>query len=1265
MPSVADILSGARRSKPSQTYADDDDLDDFIDDDDDAEEDLDEEEREQRRLERKEQRRRQKARGKALGMDPSKLGFDRESWEVLHEVFGQGDEYDWAMEAAPPVDEEMDEEGASRKKKITYKDVFEPAQIAAKMLTEKDETIKRLDWPERIQLALPSGTGIDLHDTKIEGEKLDEAALWVSTQISRRCDTLFIDPNGPEHQHYPAWLNCVREMISSVLNEGLEAPYLFAHRLDDLEIAAPGDAFEQTRMIQFLRERELHSLVDAALKFRTLMLRKDALLQLFVKINAIELGISQEDAQDLTTSTMGEKFLTMINKATQLEEISDLTEYLVMKYGPTIRQAQALEAGADDLVSELDEDLRGARSTTFKKSTMISDYEKMKETPISQLVTRFGLTVDQVAENISNGFKLHHTEDEMAQPYAMAGDFIDGPLTNAENVMKAARNMLANELGKHPFVKREVRLFFKNHATISVSPTERGMTKIDEQSPFFNFKYLLPKPVPQFLEIPPPPPTADPDFRGKTPRLPVPSQVQFLMALQAEKEALIDFSVNLDPDELERLGTRLNEAWTSDGYSDYSKSWNHQREETVKEALEKFLLPMGQVWVKEWLREQCRAFVAERSEIGLMRRIRVQPYQSESMKARKGRDDVEDDAGATDPNVPVVMAVSNGEGRARKDMVQVVVLDSLGRLRRTTRFEHLQRPPPEPEHEDPSDRAKRLAEEDPRAAFVALCKEFRPDVIVVNGFKVGVEKLKGLVEDAAEQAQSELMKELEYQPEDTALLKMDVIYTFDDVARLYQNSQRAADEFPELTKLGRYCVGLARYVQSPLQEFAALNDDLTTISFYEHQKWAPVELVRKHLEHALVTVVNEVGVDINKLLQDSYSQNMLQYVAGLGPRKAAVFIRAVNSSLNGRVVNRQTLLEQDILGPRVWTNVASFLRVDQGIDMDDHDTDQDILDTTRIHPEDYDYARKICADALGKDEEDLAGDQPSAPCRELMESGEAAAKLGELDLDHYAMMLEQEHNTRKRNTLTLCNTELIHPYRDLRDPFYLPTKEQVFTMLTGETKNTVDYGLIVPVKIWKIFDKPRNRNQSSDAPDDYPQLVVRLESDVEGDIYAPYTSNNWQNTRLSQRFSISQAISALIIKINYDAMRVELTCNPEHVKVGDMEHRRTPVDPVYFDHVRNDAEARDREERAAKKQGRVARFIKHPNFFNIRSGEAVERLSNAHNGALIIRPSNKGPDHLAVTWRVNEGVFQHLGERCRAECSFVALLTQLLPIRCA
>ena len=78
-----------------------------------------------------------------------------------------------------------------------------------------------------------------------------------------------------------------------------------------------------------------------------------------------------------------------------------------------------------------------------------------------------------------------------------------------------------------------------------------------------------------------------------------------------------------------------------------------------------------------------------------------------------------------------------------------------------------------------------------------------------------------------------------------------------------------------------------------------------------------------------------------------------------------------------------------------------------------------------------------------------------------------------------------------------------------------------------------------------------------------------------------------------------------------------------------------------WDHAQ---ERKDREALQEKTQdgGRAVRVIKHPLFRPFNSTQAVEFLGSQSRGDVVIRPSSKGPDHLAVTWKVSDGIFQHI-----------------------
>ena len=165
-----------------------------------------------------------------------------------------------------------------------------------------------------------------------------------------------------------------------------------------------------------------------------------------------------------------------------------------------------------------------------------------------------------------------------------------------------------------------------------------------------------------------------------------------------------------------------------------------------------------------------------------------------------------------------VLAISWGKGDPHKDATTVVFVDEQGRMREHTKLDNLTDPEPKDE-------------------FIDIIRRRRPSVIVIGGFTVATTKLSQLVKNLinpkppqeGDQSWGNLNSHTNRE-----VFDIPVTYVHDDVARIYQHSKRAADEFSALSLTAKYCVGLARYIQSPLNEYAALGPDISVISF-EHE----------------------------------------------------------------------------------------------------------------------------------------------------------------------------------------------------------------------------------------------------------------------------------------------------------------------------------------------------------------------------------------------------------------------------------------------
>lgn len=361
---------------------------------------------------------------------------------------------------------------------------------------------------------------------------------------------------------------------------------------------------------------------------------------------------------------------------------------------------------------------------------------------------------------------------------------------------------------------------------------------------------------------------------------------QFLQILAAENEGLVTIDIHIQRDSLRALTQDFYTAYLSDSQSETDRAWNKIREDVVVEALQNHLLPMGARWTKDWLKEAAEDNVCSRAASKLEQRVDVAPFVERGPNG-------EYLGGHKKGDIPKVLAISAGRGEAREDYIHTVVLSSKGTF-------------------VARDKLREIKLETGKDELVEIIKRHRPDVIVVGGFTPATHRIKEHVELTIA-----LMSTRGYFDTfagEDAMHRPPVVWCHDDVARLYQHSKRAATEFAGLNTIERYCLGLARYMQDPLCEYAALGEDIVALSFEPNQRlvgcpacaWktpadathamqVPKEKLLTALQSALVNFVNVVGVDINKALGNEYYGLLLPYVAGLGPRKASGMVRRIKA----------------------------------------------------------------------------------------------------------------------------------------------------------------------------------------------------------------------------------------------------------------------------------------------------------------------------------------------------------------------------------
>jgi transcription elongation factor SPT6 len=637
--------------------------------------------------------------------------------------------------------------------------------------------------------------------------------------------------------------------------------------------------------------------------------------------------------------------------------------------------------------------------------------------------------------------------------------------------------------------------------------------------------------------------------------------------LAAEAEGLVTIDINIP--NLQDVVRELFELFSSDSFSEVAMAWNKLREEVLNEAIGK-LLPLTMRQVKEHLRVECEDVLATFCRQKFSQRLDKAPWQGDDLE--KGQP-------------PTVLAISCGNGDPARDAVVCALVDDSGRLTEEIQLQDVR-------------------ELENKKALASFIERLNPDVVGLAGFSVQTYRLHDDIVN--------MMKE---RPEVTK----QVLYVNDEVARLFQNSKRANEEFPDLRPLTRYCIALGRYLQNPLTEYVAMGRDVVSIPVYKNQNLLGEEKLYRAMESAMVDIVNMCGVDINEAVTDPYKALALPYIAGLGPRKTQSVIKKINS-VGGYLENRAELITKQIVSKNIFMNCASFLRIK------DEGKEADPLDATRVHPEDYDLAKKMAGDALELDEEDLVMTEgQGGVVKQLMDDD--PEKLNDLILEEYAEQLAKVFNQLKRNTLEQIKDELQSPYEELRRDFKPLTEDEVFTMLTGETTESLRENMVVPVNIRRVGDR---------------MISAFLDCGVEGNIPQGEMHDD-PRVLGSQFFHVNQTVNAVILSLDRTSFTAHLSCRQDKIEEARRLAQSHPeIGPDEWDDF---AEERDKNRAAAKREAesKSTRVIKHPLFRSFNARQAEEYLAGMQRGDVVIRPSSLGPDHIAVTWKFAEGVYQHIG----------------------
>lgn len=1099
------------RPKPrAQSKSKQSEFDDFIE----ADEFSEDEAEELRRAEEREigQQRNPPGRGLALLGDIS--GLDEEKLSEIYDVFGDGEMYDWALAGEDELDTQL---ANADQDEVQLGDVFEPVELAVRMLLPADNAIRVEDVPERYQLLRQRLT----HPYTLDDDVYSEKQAWIAEKLLAKKD---LSMNLADLTK-----DAVYSVINFVSKENLEIPFIWHHRQDFLVHFSSSES--SAVKTQLLSLDDLWFVLDMDIAFHAVLDRKMAAKSLADQI-------SQSETENAYSCGLDYEELSVNAKTST--EFQDLIEYMQFAYCAAMKSQ--------------------------KRHLRYGQFERIKQSNSKQLIDDLACSPKAFAELLST-FVLNSdletldldSVDPLLQPISHVSPF--EAEEKCEGRLDDAVNYVSTALSVHPTVKRFFRNYFTLRAKIDLVVTDDGRKKITANSPFADLKYSCNWTLAELKERP----------------------ALFLRMLRAMEQGLVIVRAQYPhyKQSLYASFARLLGAGEAN-------EWSKLRAQVAK-SVSRQIVPQISRQLLETLRSECVSSLRFKVRRAFAQKLNQAPFKP---------------PGYVLGTVPRAMCISFGEGQ-HTDAVLAAVVDEDGHVSECVKLGDL--------------RTAGFSEQ-----LVQATRSARPDVVGVLGFTPHAHKLlddvrRALVDEARLMAG----------PED-AEMPLQVVWVNDEVARLYRNSAKAADEFPDLVPNARYCVAGARYLQGPLYEYAQLDDaQLRSLAIHPDQDFLSLDEFRWATETAYVDYVCLDGVDINQAVRQPYRAAVLPYIAGLGPRKAQGIVQSVLArAQGGRLVNRTELITGEMTTSTVFMNCASFLKIAWSSRPED---EADYLDSTRVHPEDYELARKMCADALELDEEDVLAveeSQAGGVVVKLLDDDGEGRKLDELILEAYAKELEKTFKQRKRVTLEQIRLEIQDAYAEKRGVLHLLSPEEVFTMLSGETKQTFQTGSVVSGTVRRVTGR---------------QLMLTLSSGIDAVAESGSISDD-RSIPLNQQFSQGQAVQAVILTVDYT--RFFAITNTKASVVSDALKKleylaASERDPAHWNF---EAERRDTQlaQRRAEQRQRQLRVIKHPLFRPFSAKEAEAYLAPLQRGDLVIRPSSKGPDHLVVTWKVSEQIYQHI-----------------------
>lgn len=306
--------------------------------------------------------------------------------------------------------------------------------------------------------------------------------------------------------------------------------------------------------------------------------------------------------------------------------------------------------------------------------------------------------------------------------------------------------------------------------------------------------------------------------------------------------------------------------------------------------------------------------------------------------------------------------------------------------------------------------------EEAKAKTIDLINKYNIDIVTIGN---------GTASRESEKFISDVIKSIDR--------KVDYIIVSEAGASVYSASPLAIKEFPDLVVEERSAISIGRRLQDALSELVKITPESIGVGLYQHDVNA--KKLSSSLDFVVTSAVNEVGVNIN-----TASPSLLKYISGLTKTYIDKIIKYREEK--GKILSREEVLKNKLLSEKVYEQAIGFMRVEGG---------SNIFDTTDIHPESYDIAKKVM-EILNINAEEI---------------GKCSDKLKDINAKNLASKLGTDEYT-----IDTILKSFAKAHRDPRDEMEKPILKsdileikdlKINDKLEGTVRNVVDFGAFVDI----------------------------------------------------------------------------------------------------------------------------------------------------------------------------------------------------------